>query len=365
VTPVSVLVVDDSTVIRRLVTTALEEDPRIRVVGSAANGRLALTKIDQLAPDVVTLDLEMPVMDGIEVLKVLRRTHPDLPVVVFSTLTERGGAKTLDALSAGAADYVTKPTSVRNLDDAVRAAREQLAPKVVSLHEAAVARRRLRSAPPRTAAVSAAPTAPLGRRPAARIDVVALGCSTGGPEALASIVPKLPADLPVPIVVVQHMPRLFTRLLAQRLDKLGGPRVLEAAGGEVLEAGHIYIAPGERHLEVARDSSGVVVTRLSTAPPENNCRPSVDVLFRAVAAEYGAAALGVVLTGMGSDGRRGSEALVAAGSRVIVQDEASSVVWGMPRAVFDAGIADQVLPLPAVGAAMVERVTRTFAGARR
>jgi two-component system chemotaxis response regulator CheB len=364
VTPVCVLVVDDSTVVRRLVTTALEEDSRIRVVGTAANGRLALAKIDQLRPDVVTLDLEMPVMDGIEVLKVLRKTHPDLPVVVFSTLTERGGAKTLDALSAGAADYVTKPTSVRNLDDAVRAVREQLAPKVVTLHEAAVARAGLRRPTGRPAEPAAGP--PRRRAPAGgRVEVVALGCSTGGPEALAAIVPRLPGDLAVPILVVQHMPRLFTRLLAQRLDRLGGLRVIEAAGDEPLEPGHVYIAPGERHLEVVRDAAGVPRTRLSSAPPENNCRPAVDVLFRSVAQEYGGAALGVVLTGMGSDGRRGSEALVGTGSRVIVQDEASSVVWGMPRAVADAGLADEVLPLDAVAAAVLDRTSRTFAGTRR
>jgi two-component system chemotaxis response regulator CheB len=215
-----VLVVDDSTVVRRLVTTALEEDSRLHVVGTAANGRLALAKIEQLQPDVVTLDLEMPVMDGMEVLRVLRRTRPDLPVVVFSTLTERGGTATLDALAAGASDYVTKPTSVRNLEEAVRAVRDQLAPKVISLHEARLAKqgRTPRRVGDLTGVLPAVPR----RRPqrTGGVEILAIGSSTGGPEALAALIPALPADFAAPVVIVQHMPRLFTRLLAQRLDRL-------------------------------------------------------------------------------------------------------------------------------------------------
>ena len=365
-TPVSVLVVDDSSVVRRLVTTALEEDARINVVGTAANGRLALAKIEQLQPDVVTLDLEMPVMDGMEVLSVLRRTRPDLPVVVFSTLTERGGTATLDALAGGASDYVTKPTSVRNLDDAVRAVRDQLAPKVVSLHEARLAKQG--RFPRRPGANGVTPVAPSRRqqRPGnGRVEVVAIGSSTGGPEALAALVPALPADFPAPVVIVQHMPRLFTRLMAQRLDKLSALTVVEAVGDEVLAAGHVYVAPGERHLEVFRDDDGSVRTRLTTAAAENNCRPSVDVLFRSVADTYGGSALGVVLTGMGADGARGSVTLVEAGGRVLVQDEPSSVVWGMPRAVAEAGAADEVLPLAALAEAVTTRVGRLVAGGAR
>jgi two-component system chemotaxis response regulator CheB len=268
----------------------------------------------------------------------VRKTTPTCRSSSSARLTERGGAKTLDALSAGAADYVTKRRAcATSMTPSVRSVSSS-PPKVVTLHEAAVAR--AGPAPPDGTPGRARAGPPRRRAPSGgRVEVVALGCSTGGPEALAAIVPRLPGDLAVPILVVQHMPRLFTRLLAQRLDRLGGLRVIEAAGDEPLEPGHVYIAPGERHLEVVRDAAGVPRTRLSTAPPENNCRPAVDVLFRSVAQEYGGAALGVVLTGMGSDGRRGSEALVGTGSRVIVQDEAKLVVWGLPSAARTAGLA--------------------------
>ncbi|RJK92449.1 protein-glutamate methylesterase/protein-glutamine glutaminase [Vallicoccus soli] len=395
---INVLVVDDSTVVRRLVTASLEEDPAIRIVGTAANGRIALSKLDQVAPDVVTLDIEMPVMDGLATLREIRRLRPTLPVIMFSTLTERGGQATLEALSAGASDYVTKPSNVGAIAESMRAVREQLVPRIKALHAAArpapprpplrsgprpggpaapygapgpsgpAGRSPLGTAPGRPApgaapARPAAPAAPAG--PPAKVEVVAVGCSTGGPEALAKVVAGLPRDLPVPVVVVQHMPPLFTRLFAERLDRLGTLRVAEAADGVPLRPGHVYVAPGDRHLEVVR-SGGAVQTRLTDAPPENFCRPAVDVLFRSVAQAYGGAALAVVLTGMGSDGRRGCEPLRAAGCRVIVQDAATSVVWGMPGAVSGAGLATAELPLDRIAGAVGDAVlgTTVHRGAR-
>jgi two-component system chemotaxis response regulator CheB len=344
---ISVLVVDDSVVIRRLVTDALQAEPDIRVVGTAPNGKVALAKIDQLAPDVVTLDIEMPVMDGLTTIKEIRKTHAKLPVIMFSTLSVAGGAATLEALSSGASDYVTKPANVGSVRESMASVREQLVPRIRAL-----AGRRAPSA--RMPAHPAVTVAPSG--PPQRIELLAVGCSTGGPEALTTVLTRLPADLPVPVVVVQHMPPVFTRLFAERLDRASKLRVIEATDGTTLVPGHVYIAPGDHHLEVVRTGT-VTRTRLHDGPPECFCRPAVDVLFRSVASAYRGSALGLVLTGMGQDGKRGSELLREGGSRVIVQDEASSVVWGMPGAVAGAGLADAVLPLEQIGSAVLERIT--------
>jgi len=342
-------------VVRRLVTRVLEEEADIEVVGVAANGRIALAKIAQLAPDVVTLDIEMPEMDGLATLAELRPRWPRLPVIMFSTLTERGADATLEALSLGASDYVTKPTGLHNAAEALAAVRADLLPRIRALHG-----RGARFAPgpsPAPAPVGpiAAPPVAAPPRPAdARIDVVAVGVSTGGPNALAELLPALPADFPVPIVVVQHMPPVFTRMLANRLDSRSAVSVIEAEGGEVLVPGQVHIAAGGRHPALARQGTAVV-TVANDDPPENSCRPAVDVLFRSVASLYGTGALAVVLTGMGQDGLRGAEALRAAGGLILAQDEASSVVWGMPGFVAKAGLADAVLPLDALAAEIGRR----------
>jgi two-component system chemotaxis response regulator CheB len=340
---IRVLVVDDSTVIRRLVTDILRDDPGIEVVGTAHNGRVALNQVAELNPDVVTMDVEMPEMNGIEAVRELRRTNPRLPIVMFSTITERGAAATLDALAAGASDYVTKPAKVASIDDARAHVQEQLVPKVKAL----AARRRISRG---AVAATPAPTAP---RPARSVrplgfGILAIGCSTGGPDALATVLSTLPADLPVPVVVVQHMPPLFTRLLAQRLDATCLLRVSEAVDGDAVVPGRLLIAPGGRHMQIEKRADGHFV-RLGDDPPENFCRPAVDVLFRSVAQTYHDRALSVVLTGMGKDGTKGAAAIHNAGGEVIVQDELSSVVWGMPGAVVHAGLADRVLPLPQIG----------------
>ncbi len=347
-----VLIVDDAVVVRRILTDALGDDPEIEVV-SAANGRIALAKIPQVNPDLITLDMEMPEMDGIATLKEVRKAYPKLPVIMFSTLTERGAAATLDALTAGANDYVTKPANVGSVACAIARIKSELIPKIKSLC--------LKHQP----AAPAAPTSPAPARLTAKpvatgsgpVDVVAIGVSTGGPNALSALMPALTKQLNVPVVIVQHMPPIFTKLLADRLSEQAGYPILEGAQGMPLKPGQAYLAPGGSHMVVTKDGAGVHVS-INTDPPENSCRPAVDVLFRSVASVYGPRALGVILTGMGSDGLRGCEHIREAGGQVIVQDEASSVVWGMPGYVARAGLAQQVLPLDQIPAEILRRTKR-------
>lgn len=358
-----VLVVDDSVVVRRLVSEALSGDPRIEVVGTAANGKVALAKIDQVNPDLVTLDVEMPVMDGLETLTALRRDHPGLPVIMFSTLTDRGATATLDALERGASDYVTKPANVGSVNESKQAVRDQLVPKIVSLcTRRGIGSSAVAATAPPVVAARTAPVVPAARReagPAPRIDVVAIGVSTGGPDALSAVLAALPGDLPVPVVVVQHMPPVFTKQFADRLDGRCALWVSEASHGDPVLPGRVLIAPGDHHLRFRRqvaDRSQVVAT-LDQGVPENYCRPAVDVMFRSVAETWGGNVLGLVMTGMGSDGAHGAVTLAEAGARTIVQDEATSVVWGMPGAVVAAGAADQVIPLHKIASEVVARVS--------
>jgi len=351
--PISVLVVDDSVVVRRLVSDVLNEEADIEVVGTAPNGRIAIAKIPQLNPDLMALDIEMPEMDGLETLRELRVAYPRLPVVMFSTLTEHGAAASLDALELGAQDYVTKPANVGSVQVSMQSVREQLVPKIRSLCAAGSRSAAARLDPARIPAAAPPLTRPV--RSEVRPEVVVIGVSTGGPDALATVLSELPATLRVPVVVVQHMPKMFTRLLAQRLDSKCALSVAEAVAGEAVVPGRVLLAPGDFHLRLRRTAAGVV-TVIDQGTPENYCRPAVDVLFRSAAAAYGAHCLGVVLTGMGSDGTRGSQAIVDAGGQVIAQDEQTSVVWGMPGAVAAAGLATELLPLPAVASAITRHV---------
>jgi two-component system chemotaxis response regulator CheB len=313
----------------------------------AANGRIGVAMIGQVNPDVVVLDLEMPEMDGLQALASIRATYPRLPVIIFSALTHRGAAATFEALALGANDYVTKPTSLAGPGSAERMIREQLAPKLkVFGGQTALAPDR----PPPAVAVRARPE-PAARRP----EVVAIGISTGGPNALAALLPRLPADFPAPVLIVQHMPPIFTRMLAARLDAASAIGVSEAVTGQVVRPGEAVLAPGEWHLVAERRGSEVRVAT-HQEPPENSCRPAVDVLFRSVARVFGAAALGVVMTGMGQDGRRGSEEIRLVGGQILAQDEQSSVVWGMPGAIARAGLADRILPLDELAAEIIRRV---------
>ncbi len=300
--PVRVLVVDDSVVVRRLLSDALAASERVQLAGTASSGNIAIAKIPQVNPDVITLDIEMPGLNGIETLIEIRKLYPKLPVIMFSTLTERGAAITLEALTRGASDYMTKPSNAESLASAMEEVGRELVAKIVCLAE------RARYVPAFPQPV--APAARVGFRP--RIDIVAIGTSTGGPNALAEVIPHLARDLPVPVVVVQHMPPLFTRLLAERLNTQSALAVHEAEPGVKLEAGHAWVARGDYHMTVVRKDSAAILV-LNQDPPENSCRPAVDVLFRSVAACFGANSLGVVMTGMGADGTRGATNIREAG----------------------------------------------------
>jgi two-component system chemotaxis response regulator CheB len=337
-----------------MVSDVLASDPQLEVAGSAANGKIALAKIPQLNPDIVILDVEMPELDGIGTLVEIRKILPALPVIMYSTLTERGAEATLEALSKGASDYVTKPSNVGSAAQGLECIRTQLIPKIKGLCGRALGTQ--------TVAPVFSPVIPRTTRPQfepprrqARIDVVAIGVSTGGPNALASLIPSFPGDLPVPVVIVQHMPPVFTRLLAERLAAKSQIGVEEGHPGAALRPGCAWIAPGDYHMIVTNEGFQQVL-RTYQGPPENSCRPAVDVLFRSVADVYKLHTLALVMTGMGQDGLRGCEFIRELGGQILAQDQATSVVWGMPGFVANAGLADKVLPLDQIGMEIVRRV---------
>jgi two-component system, chemotaxis family, protein-glutamate methylesterase/glutaminase len=331
---IRVLIVDDSVVVRTRVSKVLSSDRDLEVVGVAANGRIALAKIPQVNPDAIVLDVEMPQMNGLETLAAIRQSYPKLPVIMFSTFTRTGATATLDALALGASDYATKPSNLGSVEAANQHICTDLIPKIKLFGSGA-------AKIPTTIAAASAPPPPISSQ---SIEAIAIGVSTGGPNALAALLPAFGADLAVPILIVQHMPPLFTKLMAERLAPKCQIPVTEAVAGDVVQPGTAAIAPGDFHLLVRREGN---LVRLATNqdPPENSCRPSVDVLFRAIAQVYGAKSLAIVLTGMGKDGLRGCQWIRSVGGRVFVQDKESSVVWGMPGAVANAGLADRVLPL--------------------
>ncbi len=341
--PLRVMICDDSAVARGLLSRMLAAEPDLRVVGQAADGRQALDAIAAMPasekPRVVLLDLEMPVMDGMSALPHLLRALPGAAVIVASALSQRGAAATMAALRAGAADYVPKPSAAAGGIGDPRF-REELVAKVRGW-----GRMGTRSARPAPRPVPAAPIRPAAGRPR----VVAIGSSTGGPQALGALLACFRKPLSVPVVAVQHMPAGFTTMLAAHLDRLGPTRCAEAREGEVLAPGRLYLAPGDRHLLVREGSGGLAVT-LSDGPAENFCRPAVDPTLRSLVASCGGRVAAAILTGMGQDGLAGCRALAAAGGMVLAQDEASSVVWGMPGVVARAGIAAAVLPVEEIAA---------------
>ena len=349
---IRVLVVDDSAALRKYLCDLIARDPALEVLGTAANGRLALHSLASAQPDVVLLDLEMPDMDGLATLRVLRRAYPALPVIMCSSLTHKGAAATFDALALGANDYIAKPIAASG----ERGREDFEAQLLAKIHAFGAARGR---AGGRQARLQLDPAARprMSYRPTRRLDVVAIGVSTGGPNALARLVPGLAPRFPVPLLIVQHMPPLFTALLAERLRRTSGIAVCEAQDGQPLRPGTAYIAPGDFHLEVGGSRDDLHV-RLIKGPHENSCRPAVDVLLRSLAEHVGAGVLATILTGIGRDGLRGCELVRAAGGEVIVQDEATSVVWDMPGFVAGAGLADEVLPLSDVAGSITRRVMR-------
>lgn len=383
---IRVMIVDDSAVVRGALGRILEGHPDIKVVTTAPNGQVALDALRHVEVDVVLLDVEMPVMDGITTLPRILSAHPGVRVIMASSLTQQGAAITMQALALGAIEYISKPSArvgaaglasvSAEIVGKVRAVgRSRVQPRGTAPSPAArritpSATRATAPTAPSFSSPSTHPSAPGGAPPAtaptgavprvasilggahatdAAPRALAIAASTGGPNALAAMLSALPADYPLPIFITQHMPPVFTALLAQRLQRDTGRTCVEAKGGEVVRGGHTYIAPGDFHMLV-QTSEGVPILRLTQTPPENHCRPAADPMLRSIAAVYGASALTVVLTGMGEDGRRGCEAMRERGGRVIVQDEATSVVWGMPGAVASAGLANFILPLDEIAA---------------
>jgi two-component system, chemotaxis family, protein-glutamate methylesterase/glutaminase len=340
--PVRVLVVDDSAFMRRVVADAIATQPDLEVAGVAHNGLDALLKVEQLQPDVVTLDVEMPDMDGLTALRHLMARYPR-PVVMLSSQTQRGAITTLRALTIGAVDFVAKPSGAISLD--FSRVREELLQKI-----RAAASARVRLAAHRASPRSGPPTAQnhIGTRAGGFDRLVVIGCSTGGPRALAVLIPELRAEAPTAYLIVQHMPAGFTRSLAERLDASGPLTVREAADGDRLEAGTALVAPGDYHLRLK--PSGAV--ELDQAARIHGVRPSVDIALESAAERFGSRTVAVILTGMGQDGAAGAAAVRQVGGYVLAEDESTCVVWGMPRAVVERGLAQRVAPLDGMSEAI-------------
>jgi two-component system chemotaxis response regulator CheB len=344
--PVRVLVVDDSAFIRHTLAKHLEADPDITVVGRAYDGLDALAKIPALKPDVVTLDVEMPHMDGLTALRCIMTECPT-PVIMLSAYTQRGARATIQALMLGAVDFVSKPATRTTLDSIV----EELSAKVKIA--ANTPSSPCRFSPTPTSLSPASPVPKLEPRPVREGDpFIIIGASTGGPRALKQVLSALPADLPAAVTLVQHMPPGFTGALARRLDESSPLTVREAAHGDRLARGLALLAPGGSHLQFNRRRQVI----LDQGPRRNGVRPALDVSMESAAAHYGAAVIGVVLTGMGTDGRAGARHIKAAGGKVVVEHESTSVVYGMPRSVVEAGLADRVASLPEIASTVLEMI---------
>lgn len=349
--PLKVLIVDDSAIFRKILRNILNGDERFQVVGEARNGEEALNLIKRHAPDALILDVDMPVMDGLETLKAVRRDHPDVESIMFSAHTQAGAHVTFQALENGAFDFVAKPESP-SINAGVNLVSSQIIPKLTFLHTRKTLRDVARGGRPADTFSKPVPApltpesceAPPRSKPL-RPEIVAIGVSTGGPRALAQMIPDLPTSLPTGILIVQHMPPLFTKALALRLNELTDLEVREAEDGEPIQSGRILFAPGGLHLEVYQRPKESVLARLSDAPPENGCKPSADVLFRSVAQVFGPRALGVVMTGMGSDGAEGLRLMKQKGAKIFAQNRDTCTVYGMPRRVVEMNLADEVLSL--------------------
>ena len=375
------MVVDDSATVRTLLQRIIEAEPGFKVIATARDGQLAVERCKELKPDIVTLDVEMPNMSGLEALPRLLEVHRSVGVLMCSSLTSRGAKETVEALLHGALDYITKPAGTGSYEESMNQFRSAIVPKLKALAS------RKRSVAPLSPLSVARPTPSVDKpaslrtaertslrpkessvrtperislrpkensvrtpertslRPTRRPRILALGSSTGGPVALSEMLQGLPASFPLPIVIAQHMPEIFTRLLAERLSDVSKFKVREAVAGEVLRAGEAWIAPGNFHMTVETNASQQLSIGINSGTPVNSCRPSIDVLFESVAKCCGGDVICALLTGMGHDGRDGAKAIRQAGGQVLAQDEASSVVWGIPGAVVSAGLASGVYPL--------------------
>ncbi len=358
---IRILIVDDSAVMRSLLRSVIMSDAGLEVAGTAGDGETALGVLQSLRPDLVLLDVEMPVMDGLVTLRKLRAQGHKMPVIMCSSLTQRGAKVTIEALACGASDYVAKPAGQASRESAIKALSQDLFSKIRALFiqqqqqvfpgGARPPQGPLPAPPLETKAISSIPAA------------LAIGVSTGGPAALDILLPALPQGFRLPVLIVQHMPELFTKLFAERLSGRCRLPVHEAVEGEPVLPGTVYIAKGDWHLEVlaAAHIGSPATLRVAQGPQENHCRPAVDVLFRSMAAVYGPGVLAVVLTGMGSDGLKGCRAVRERGGSVLAQDQATSAVWGMPGAVAQAGLAHKVLPLDAIAGEIVRMASRAAA----
>ncbi len=379
--PVNVLVVDDSALMRNLVAKMIEATPGLRVADKAMNGLFALQKIPRCNPDVIVLDIEMPEMNGIEFLRERRRLGIEIPVIILSAVAKKGAEITMEALALGASDFITKPSGSVSSD--IHTVAGELA-RLLLAYGTRYQKSRGKTPTPypfespelvlaREPALPVPPPAPSRRRPPAPqekpvpsrspgpVELVAIGISTGGPNALRQVFARIDPKLAPPVVVVQHMPPGFTEEFARSLDRICPLDVKEASDGDLLKPGRILIAPGDKHLLVEKKSLAAVA-RLSDAPPENGHRPSADVLFASVAREYGNRALGVIMTGMGRDGARELGTLFKEGSVTLGQDEASSVVYGMPKVAFELGHVTEQVPLDRIADRISELARRSFGG---
>jgi len=366
---IRVMIVDDAVVVRGLFSRWIQEEPDFEVVASLRTGREAVDQLTRADPDVVVLDVDMPELDGIAALPLLLEKKRDLVVIMASTLTRRNAEISLRALSLGAADYIPKPASNREVSGSTSFRREL----IEKIRHLGLRAKRLRVAPAvrheapplqpsaRPAAAASAPTLALRPMPLTPPRVLLIGASTGGPQALNALFAQLAGVLErAPVLVTQHMPPTFTAILAEHLERIAKRPVREGKDGEEINAGTVYIAPGGQHMQVARRDNGTAVIALDDGAPVNFCKPAVDPLFASAAAVWGSKALAVVLTGMGADGLNGGKALIAAGGHLIAQDEETSVVWGMPGQVAQAGLCSAVLPLKEIA----PRLNRLFAGER-
>lgn len=366
---IRVLVVDDTAIYRRVVSNVLVDAPGIEVVGTAPNGKIALRKIEQLKPDILTLDLEMPEMDGLEVLRQLKAQDSPVGAIMLSAFTSDGVRSTVKALALGAFDFVLKPTS-GSIEESIAILKRELCPKIEAFAHTRCVRNILLGKKPSSGASAQTPAATDTKPPdivqrmtgiatgaAGKPEVVVLGISTGGPQSLAQMLPKLPADLPIPILIVQHMPPMFTKSLADDLDKKCALSVSEAHNGQLVQPGRIIIAPGGKQMKIRKFQENIIIS-ITDDPPENSCKPAVDYLFRSVAHTFGGRALGVIMTGMGNDGSLGCRLLKRNGAPILTQDEATCVVYGMPKQPADEGLADVIAPLDRIA----DEITRLVGG---
>jgi two-component system chemotaxis response regulator CheB len=339
------LIVDDSAMQRKIVQDVLEAFPFIEVVGVAQNGKIALLKAALLKPDLLTLDIEMPEMDGLEVLEHLKQELPEAVAIVFSAFTTEGARITLRALELGAFDFIPKPSS-GTLEENRERFKSEIAPMLETLIRSKRTKPIVKKASVHQKNQIITDTEPMPlRRNSEKSKAIAIGISTGGPVALAKLIPNIPSDIGVPIFIVQHMPPMFTDALASKLNSMGSISVKEAIDGEVIRANTVYIAPGGKQMKVAASEMGMLVIRVTDDPPENNCKPSVDYLFRSIARHYGKYSTGVIMTGMGYDGTEGLKLMKQSGAVVIAQNESTCAVYGMPRKPIEIGIVDVIAPL--------------------